>query len=230
MAPRRISCEPDALLGGDPRPGQTHGVAVSVRPATREDIAGVTKAYLDSWRGAYRRLLPDGVIETQVALREGYDWAAAISASDSEVSGAQEEDGAVVGVVQAVEAPGRERDLPEIAMLYVMRRRGGRAPRGLSSSPDRGGSRAADIGRRACASSTPRRGHAASTSGRDGSPTPPFPPRTTASSHSCTTDVASDGRRTRRQSHRGAPLPTLGRWPPAPSRLRSMTFGGLAPR
>lgn len=93
-------------------------MTLSVRPATRGDVDGIATAYIASWRAAYAGLLPVAVLEAEVATRAAYDWANAIDGVDRHVAVAVAGND-VVGVVEAAEAPGGARDLPEITMLYV---------------------------------------------------------------------------------------------------------------
>lgn len=91
-----------------------------VRSANAGDVASIVEAYLESWRAAYEGLLPEQVINEQAELRRDHDWHRGIVADTSEVSVAVTvEADEIVGVVQATEAPGHKRDLPEITMLYV---------------------------------------------------------------------------------------------------------------
>lgn len=93
-------------------------MTVHVRSATPSDVDGITAAYLASWRAAYLGLLPAEVLGDEVAARADYDWSRAIGGVGCYVAVTVDGDD-VVGVVEAAEAPGGDRDLPEIAMLYV---------------------------------------------------------------------------------------------------------------
>lgn len=94
---------------------------MQVRRAETSDVAGIATAYLASWRAAYHGLLAPAVLEEQAGVRAGYDWVSAIRAGGRHVAVAVDGD-QVVGVVEATEPPGGQRDLPEIAMLYVVPR------------------------------------------------------------------------------------------------------------
>lgn len=92
-----------------------------VRPAIVTDVVDIEAAYIASWRAAYEHLLPPALLEAEAKKRAAYDWASAILAATSEVVLACNDE-KVVGVMQASEAAGGARDLPEITMLYVVPR------------------------------------------------------------------------------------------------------------
>lgn len=91
----------------------------ALRDAEPSDVPAIEAAYLLSWRAGYADLLPPEVLEERARQRRSYDWLDAIESHSSEVLVAVA-NGAVVGVVQAAEARGGDRDLPEITMLYVV--------------------------------------------------------------------------------------------------------------
>lgn len=101
-----------------------------MRPAVVADVADIEAVYIAAWCAAYEDLLPAAVVEAEAAKRASYDWTSAILDAASHVALSCHHD-EVVGVMQASEPPGGRRDLPEITMLYVMRRYWG-----TSAAPD----------------------------------------------------------------------------------------------
>lgn len=91
----------------------------SVRTAVPADLPGIEASYLRSWRAAYEDLLNADALKEQAEIRRDYNWVRGISSPDDDVAVAVDDDGRVIGVVQAREDPGGGRDLPEITMLYV---------------------------------------------------------------------------------------------------------------
>ena len=98
-------------------------VSVRVRPAVDDDAATIARVHVDSWRGAYRGLLPDRILDgLSVAGREGL-WRQRIAPASrgprtlvAEVGGSVE--GFVTFAVRArdvEEPPG----VGEIPALYV---------------------------------------------------------------------------------------------------------------
>lgn len=92
---------------------------VEVRPARREDATAITQAYLASWTAAYAGTLDPSVLDVEAAARSGHDWLGAVADERRTVLVACAA-GDVVGVAEAREPPGGDRDLPEVAMLYVV--------------------------------------------------------------------------------------------------------------
>jgi ribosomal protein S18 acetylase RimI-like enzyme len=45
-----------------------------LRPALVDDAGGIARTYIDSWRGAYRGILPDGVLDGMNLERERTSW------------------------------------------------------------------------------------------------------------------------------------------------------------
>jgi GNAT superfamily N-acetyltransferase len=94
-------------------------VVFQVRAAEPADVEAIVDLYLASWRAGYKGLLPDDVLETQVALRRSHDWLGAIESPSAAVILGMN-GGHVAGVVEAREELSEaERDLPEVTMLYV---------------------------------------------------------------------------------------------------------------
>ena len=93
-------------------------MVLAIRRAQPADVHDVVDVYLASWRAAYVGYLASDVADQQVEHRRGYDWLGSIVSFASEVLVAVDDD-RIVGVVEATDAPGGDRDLPEVAMLYV---------------------------------------------------------------------------------------------------------------
>src|SRR5919106_1403172 len=55
-------------------PIESNSVNVTVRRATTEDAAGVARVHVASWRGAYRGLLPDEVLDRLSVERRAEQW------------------------------------------------------------------------------------------------------------------------------------------------------------
>ncbi len=93
-------------------------MSLIVRSANPGDVAGIVKVYLDSWRAGYEGLLAQEVLDEEIGRRRDHDWHGDIVSETCEVAVAVER-GEILGVVEAADAPGADRDLPEITMLYV---------------------------------------------------------------------------------------------------------------
>jgi hypothetical protein len=74
--------------------------ATSVRPATADDIAAITTAYLQAWRAGYIGILDPAELEEQAQQRASYDWHGAITRPESVV---------FVAELEVVEAQARAR-------------------------------------------------------------------------------------------------------------------------
>jgi GNAT superfamily N-acetyltransferase len=89
-----------------------------VRPATADDAAAITTAYLEAWRAGYAGILDLADLEVQAQQRAGYDWQGAISSPDRVVLVA-EHDGEIAGVAECEPDPPTDRRAT-LQMLYVV--------------------------------------------------------------------------------------------------------------
>jgi GNAT superfamily N-acetyltransferase len=88
---------------------------VSVRPARPDDVADIARIQVDTWRTAYRNLLPAPVVESLSTAQAQPAWADAVSApptSRHRVLVAQEQ-ASVVGFAAVAPADATEDGLPD---------------------------------------------------------------------------------------------------------------------
>lgn len=92
-------------------------MTVVVRRATPGDLSGVLDVFLDCWRGSYRGILPDAVIDQMTDERADALWQRVLTASDGVVLVAERE-GVLIGVTRYAlpDAPGGD---GAVHSLYV---------------------------------------------------------------------------------------------------------------
>lgn len=95
---------------------------VEVRRALPDDAAGIAAVHVNSWRAAYRGLLPDDVLDgLSVTQREQF-WSETLGAEKRPMLFVAERDGVVVGFC-GMALPSRDGDLgegvAEIGAIYV---------------------------------------------------------------------------------------------------------------
>jgi len=110
---------------GDPRQGRksksryTMRNETRIRPALLDDLDGIRKAYLASWRAGYAGILAPDELDARAAIRAQYDWRSRID-NPNRVVLVAEQQGTLVGVLEIEPDPKEANRLPWIAMLYVV--------------------------------------------------------------------------------------------------------------
>lgn len=94
-----------------------------IRVATAEDAGAIATVHVDSWRGAYRGLIPDTHLDGLSVERRREDWRRSLARSDFPRAGTVvlQEGSAVIGFVAF--RPSRDDDAPanvgEVTSVYV---------------------------------------------------------------------------------------------------------------
>ncbi len=98
-----------------------------VREATIEDVPGIARVHVDSWRTTYRGIVPQGVIDSFTYEQREELWRRALSPDNASFVYVAEEDGEVVGFASG--GPARE-DAPnhdgELYAIYLLQEHQGR--------------------------------------------------------------------------------------------------------
>jgi ribosomal protein S18 acetylase RimI-like enzyme len=103
--------------------------APMVRAADRDDLAALAAVFVAAWRGGYRGVVPDDIIDAMDATVAEAELAPSLDAPDRTTLVALDADGDIVGFT--IFGPDRDRDAGYLASLYVSPAAGGR---GLGSS------------------------------------------------------------------------------------------------
>jgi ribosomal protein S18 acetylase RimI-like enzyme len=105
------------MSNGDP-------VVTAMRPANRADLPALAEVFIAAWRGGYRGVVPDDVIDAMDATVAETELAPSVDAADRTTLVALDADGDIVGFT--IFGPDRDRDAGYLASLYVSPMAGGR--------------------------------------------------------------------------------------------------------
>ena len=104
-------------------PGFTGDILMLIRRATLEDAAGIARVRVDTWRTAYRGIVPDEFLDTMSYEGNESRWAERLRDVDNQVHTfvAIDESGQVVGFISG--GPNRDNDpiyKGELHAIYIL--------------------------------------------------------------------------------------------------------------
>lgn len=106
---------PEPARATDPTAPDTPGEA-RVRPATRGDAGAVASVFIEAWRGSYRGIVADSIIDA-LSLEETTDWLAnLIDVKSAQTMVAEVDAGRIVGFTRL----GAEPDHPSHGHVYAL--------------------------------------------------------------------------------------------------------------
>src|SRR5262249_61423242 len=94
---------------------------MQVRTATVEDAPAIARIHVDTWRSAYRGLMPDAIIESRSYQRRLDRWSETLRRADGDSEGvfvALADDGRIAGFASG--GPARDADLGYAGELYTL--------------------------------------------------------------------------------------------------------------
>jgi ribosomal protein S18 acetylase RimI-like enzyme len=97
---------------------------MKIRPATVTDASGIALVHVDTWRTAYRGMIPDGYLDSLSYERRGDFWQRSIAdpGNPSFVYVAEADEGQVVGFASAGPPQSEQPDYEgEIWAIYVLK-------------------------------------------------------------------------------------------------------------
>ncbi|MGE5579945.1 MAG: N-acetyltransferase family protein [Bacillota bacterium] len=91
-----------------------------VRPATREDVLGLAKVHVDTWKAAYRGIVADSFLDGLSYERSAKGWERSLDEAESRqrVFVAVDDNGSVIGFASG--GPNRDTDTPHKAELWAI--------------------------------------------------------------------------------------------------------------
>jgi ribosomal protein S18 acetylase RimI-like enzyme len=95
-----------------------------LRPATGDDLRALAEVFVAAWRGGYRGVIPDDVVDAMDTHTAAAELSPSLIAADRTTVVALDATGAVVGFT--IFGPDRDRDAGYLASLYVSPTAGGR--------------------------------------------------------------------------------------------------------
>jgi len=99
----------------------------AVRLATLDDVAGIARVHVDTWRSTYRGIVPDRYLDSLSYEGRAEQWTRTLKRTDGAFVLVSEEAGTIVGFASA--SPNTDADLPfagVLAALYVLASHQGR--------------------------------------------------------------------------------------------------------